>query len=55
MSISKQDSLNEDYLYILRPEEVKTLEIKGYQWKEIYQVQNIRGIETFKLIEISSR
>ncbi|AFZ47355.1 Oligosaccharyl transferase STT3 subunit [Cyanobacterium stanieri PCC 7202] len=53
MSISKQDILITEYLYILRPEEIVTLESKGYNWKEIYTVIDSQGIEYFKLVEIS--
>ncbi len=54
MSISKQDNLRTEYLYILRPEEISTLESKGYKWKEIYTVKDSQGIEYLKLVEIYS-
>lgn len=52
MSISKQNSLRREYLYILRPEEITTLESKGYKWREVYTVKDSQDIEYYKLVEI---
>ncbi|OKH25248.1 hypothetical protein NIES593_05690 [Hydrococcus rivularis NIES-593] len=52
MSLSKQSKLDERCLFILRPEKVSELAAKGYNWKEVYNIKDNRGIEHFKLIEI---
>lgn len=37
----------------IRPEEVKLIVAKGYNYKEIHLVKDSRGVEYFKLIKIS--
>ncbi len=53
VSISRQSELNERCLFIIRPEEVKSIVAKGYNYKEVHLVKDSRGVEYFKLIEIS--
>lgn len=55
ISLSRAQKLNETCLYILRPEVIPNLDAKGYNWKEVYAVKDRRGIEHFKLIEVSNK
>ncbi len=52
-AISRQSELNKRCLFIIRPEEVKSIVAKGYNYKEVHLVKDSRGVEYFKLIEIS--
>ncbi|MEO1125270.1 MAG: glycosyltransferase family 39 protein [Cyanobacteria bacterium J06635_10] len=51
-SIENQTKLNERCLYIVRPDELITLDSKGYAWKEVYAIEDNRNITYFKLVEI---
>ena len=53
VSISRQSELNKRCLFIIRPEEVKSIVAKGYNYKEIHLDKDSRGVEYFKIIEIS--
>ena len=52
-AISRKSELNERCLFIIRPEEVKSIVAKGYNYKEVHLVKDSRGVEYFKLIKIS--
>ncbi|MBD2296197.1 glycosyltransferase family 39 protein [Anabaena sphaerica FACHB-251] len=54
LSIPEQKQLNKKCLFILQSDEVKATTARGYQWKEVHTVKDIRGIEYIKLLEVKN-
>lgn len=51
-SLEKSENINFNCLYIISPQELKTIKAQGYDWKEIHNIKDKRGIEHLKLIEL---
>ena len=51
-SIAKPENIKLNCLYIIEPQELKTITAQGYDWKEVHSVKDRRGVEYLKLIEI---
>lgn len=40
------------FRFLFLPKEIKLLKDHGYQWSEVYQVKDKRGVEYLKIIKL---
>ena len=51
-SLKKSENINSNCLYIISPQELDTITAGDYDWKQVHNVTDKRGIEYLKLIEL---